>query len=177
MTWAKVQNSGCYMIYVSRSSSFFSVAKTQEWRTKSTFLGFMVRVSSFILLTQKKIYLFDNNSYEKDFCSTREQLHCGRIKPRRRWPEISEDIANWWQTGEAASVRHWFIHCHFRVCLALSVCAMLHFALLVVLCCVWNEAFDNELIDDYKVIVRFLFIKKKKKKVFARFLVSKLKKN
>jgi hypothetical protein len=55
---------------------------------------------------------------------------------------------------------------------------MLHFALLVVLCCVWNEAFDNELIDDYKVIVRFLFIKKKKKKkkkkVFARFLVSKL---
>lgn len=58
MTWAKVQNSGCYMIYVSRSSSFFSVAKTQEWRTKSTFLGFMVRVSSFILLTQRKyIYL------------------------------------------------------------------------------------------------------------------------
>jgi len=51
-------------------------------------------------------------------------------------------------------VRHWFIHCHFRVCLALSVCAMLHFALLLVLCCVWNEAFDNELIN---VLLYMLF--------------------
>ncbi|XVF03868.1 hypothetical protein REPUB_Repub05bG0030000 [Reevesia pubescens] len=84
MTWNKVESLGNYMIFISCSSSFATMATIPGMENKIYFPRFCDQSGYnivFYSLDTMKFHSFQNKDSEIDFYSTREQLCAGWIQP------------------------------------------------------------------------------------------------
>eukprot|EP00257_Ricinus_communis_P011456 XP_002532555.2 uncharacterized protein LOC8279837 [Ricinus communis] len=82
MVWIRVENLGNYMVCVSRSSSFSSLAKAPGMENKIFFPRFYGENIVFYSLDTNKFHSFDRQKIPIEFYISREQLRCGWFEPR-----------------------------------------------------------------------------------------------